>query len=88
MNTMDRETVLSHSKAIRIEHTLLPEFIDLLKEYCTIKGKGDKAEEATILLQIPMINTQVIECILEYFEAKYNIIKIEDINTKQLLNIY
>lgn len=84
---MDRETILKHSKAIRLDHTLLPEFVDLLKEYCTIKGKGDKAEDATILLQIPMINTQVIECVLEYFEAEYNIIKIID-NNNNLLNIY
>lgn len=84
---MDRETILKHSKAIRLNHTLLPEFVDILKEYCTIKGKGDKAEEATILLQIPMINTQVIECVLEYFEAEYNIIKITD-NNNNLLNIY
>lgn len=88
MNTMDRETVLSHSKAIRIEHTLLPEFVELLKEYCTIMGKGEYADNAIYLLQIPMVNTQVIEYVLNYFEAKYNIIKIEDINTKQLLNIY
>ena len=87
MNIMDRETILKHSKAIRLDHTLLPEFVDLLKEYCTIKGKGDKAEDATILLQIPMINTQVIECVLEYFEAEYNIIKIID-NNNNLLNIY
>lgn len=84
---MDREIILKHSKAIRLDHTLLPEFVDLLKEYCTIKGKGDKAEDATILLQIPMINTQVIECVLEYFEAEYNIIKIID-NNNNLLNIY
>ena len=84
---MDREIILKHSKAIRLDHTLLPEFVDLLKEYCTIKGKGDKAEDAIILLQIPMINTQVIECVLEYFEAEYNIIKIID-NNNNLLNIY
>lgn len=47
---MDRETVLSHSKAIRIEHTLLPEFIELLKEYCTIMGKGEYADNAVYLL--------------------------------------
>lgn len=95
---MDRETILKHSKAIRLEHKLLPDFTDVIAEFCTIKGHSEHIGAIIQLLQQPMIGKQIINAILEYFEKEFKIIKLEKINTidnvfgsienKQLINIY
>ena len=98
MNIMDRETILKHSKAIRLEHKVLPDFTDVMAEYCTIKGHPEHLSVIIQLLQQPMIGEQIINAVLEYFEREFKIIKLEKINTidnvfgsienKQLINIY
>ena len=95
---MDRETILKHSKAIRLEHKVLPDFTDVMAEYCTIKGHPEHLSVIIQLLQQPMIGEQIINAVLEYFEREFKIIKLEKINTidnvfgsienKQLINIY
>lgn len=95
---MDRETILKHSKAIRLEHKVLPDFTDVIVEFCTIKGHPEHISVIIQLLQQPMIGEQIINAILEYFEREFKIIKLERINTvnnvfgsienKQLINIY
>ena len=98
MNTMDRETILKHSKSIRLDHRVLQDFTDVIVEFCTIKGHPEHLSAIIQLLQQPMIGEQIINEILEYFEKKFKIIKLERINTvnnvfgsienKQLINIY
>lgn len=98
MNIMDRNVVLKHSKAIRLQHKLLPDFTNLMAEFCTIKGHPEHLSVIIQLLQQPMIGNEIINSILEYFEKEYKIIKLERINTtnnafgsienKQILNIY
>lgn len=95
---MDRETILKHSKAIRLEHKVLSDFTELIAEFCTIKGHSEHLSVIIQLLQQPMIGEQIINAILEYFEKEFKIIKLERINTinnvfgsienKQLINIY
>lgn len=95
---MNRETILKHSKAIRLEHKVLPDFTDVIVEFCTIKGHPEHINVIIQLLQHPMIGEQIINEILEYFEKEFKIIKLERINTvnnvfgsienKQLINIY
>lgn len=95
---MDRETILKHSKAIRLEHKVLPDFTDVIVEFCTIKGHSEHINVIIQLLQQPIIGEQIINAILEYFEREFKIIKLEKINTidnvfgsienKQLINIY
>ena len=95
---MNRETVLKHSKAIRLEHIVLQDFTDVIVEFCTIKGHPEHLSVIIQLLQQPMIGEQLIDNILEYFEKEFKIIKLERINTvnnvfgsienKQLINIY
>ena len=95
---MDRETILKHSKAVRLQHTVLSDFTDLIVEYCTIKGHPEHLSVIIQLLQQPTIGEQIINAVLEYFERKFKIIKLEKINTidnvfgsienKQLINIY
>lgn len=95
---MDRETILKHSKAIRLDHKVLQDFTNVVAEFCTIKGHPEHLSIIVQLLQQPMIGEQIIDKVLEYFEKEYHIIKLEKINTfdnvfgsienKQLINIY
>lgn len=90
---MDRETILKHSRAIRLEHKLLPDFTNLVAEFCTIKGHPEYLNEVIQLMNNPFIREQVINTTLEYFEREFNIIRIEKLasplglNQKQLINI-
>ena len=95
---MDRETILKHSKAIRLEHKILPDFNDVIAEYCAIKGCSEHLSAIIQLLQQPIIGEQIVNTVLEYFEKEYTLIKVEklnitktgfgDIENKQLINIY
>lgn len=95
---MDRETILKHSKSIRLNHKVLQDFTDVIVEFCTIKGHPEHLNVIIQLLQQPMIGEQIINEILEYFEKEFKIIKLEKLNTvqnvfgtvenKQLINIY
>lgn len=95
---MDRETILKHSKAIRLEHKVLSDFTELIVEFCTIKGHPEHISVIIQLLQQPMIGEQIVSAVLEYFEREFKIIKLEKVNTidnvfgsienKQLINIY
>lgn len=95
---MNRETILKHSKAIRLDHKVLQDFTDVVAEFCTIKGHSEHISVIIQLLQQPMIGDEIINRILEYFEKEFKIIKLEKINTinnafgsienKQLINIY
>ena len=91
---MDRETILKHSKAIRLEHKVLPDFTDVIVEFCTIKGHPEHLSVIIQLLQHPIIGNEIINAVLEYFEREFHIIKLEklsdaySINQKQLINIY
>ena len=95
---MNRETILKHSKAIRLEHKILSDFTDVMAEYCTIKGHPEHLSVVIQLLQHPIIGNEIINAVLEYFEREYKLIKLEklnitntgfgDIENKQLINIY
>lgn len=95
---MDRETILKHSKSIRLDHRVLQDFTDVIAEYCTIKGHPEHLSVIIQLLQQPMLGEQIVNAILEYFEKEYKIIKLEKLNitntafgnieNKQLINIY
>ena len=95
---MDRETILKHSKAIRLEHRVLQDFTDVVAEFCTIKGHPEHLSVIIQLLQQPMLGEQILNAVLEYFEREYKLIKLEkinitntgfgDIENKQIINIY
>ena len=98
MNIMDRDTILKHSKAVKLNNRLLPDFTEVLAEFCTIKGHPEHLSVIIQLLQQPIIGEQIINAVLEYFEKEFKIIKLEKVNTidnvfgsienKQLINIY
>lgn len=95
---MNRETILKHSKSIRLNNQILQDFADVVAEFCTIKGHPEHLSVIIQLLQQPMVGEQIIDKILEYFEKEYKIIKLEklcitntalgNIESKQLINIY
>lgn len=95
---MDRETILKHSKSIRLNNQVLQDFTDIIAEYCTIKGHPEHLSVIIQLLQQPMLGEQIVNAILEYFEKEYKIIKLEKLNitntafgnieNKQLINMY
>lgn len=90
---MDRDLVLRCSKAIRLEHKLLPEFTNIVAEFCTIKGHSEHISVIIQLLQHPMIGGEIVYRILEHFEKEFHIIKLEklpneEFSQKQLINIY
>lgn len=95
---MDRDTILRHSKSIRLNKQILPDFTNVIAEFCTIKGHSEHISVIIQLLQQPMVREQIIDKILEYFEKEFKIIKLERVNTidnvfgsienTQLINIY
>ena len=96
---MNRETILKHSKAIRLKQMVLPDIVDVIAEFCTIKGHPEYISAIIQLLQQHMIGKLIIDKVLEYFKKEYHIIKLEKINVinkeifdnienKQLINIY
>lgn len=90
---MDRDTVLKHSKAIRLEHKVLPDFVELLEELCRIRECPEYLQALVAMLSFPGIGSNLSIGVLEYFEREYHIIKIEQlpnpygINKNKLINI-
>ena len=90
---MDRETILNHSRSVRLGNKLLPNFTELVAEFCTIKGHPEHISVIIQLLQHPGLGGQIIDAILSHFEKEYHVIKLEkfldkDFRLKQLINIY
>lgn len=90
---MDRETILKHSRAVRLENKLLPDFTDLIIELCNRKAHPEHIPNIIQLLSKPVIREHIINSVLEYFEKEFHIIKIErlpnlyEANIKHLINI-
>ena len=90
---MDRETILKHSKSIRINHQILPDFIEILSDYCERKAHPEHLQALIQMIQMPMIGNEILNAVLEYFEKEYHIIKLEKLpnnysNVKQIINIF
>ena len=95
---MNRETILKHSKSIRLNNQILQDFTDVVAEFCTIKGHSEHISVIIQLLQHPMLGVKITDSILEYFKKEHKIIKLEKLNitntafgnieNKQLINIY
>ena len=86
MNIMDRETILKHSKSIRLEHKVLPDFIEVLSSFCEKKGHPEHLQGLIQYINIPMIGQQCIQAILEEYEKEYRIIQLTKNN--QIITIW
>lgn len=91
---MDRETILKHSKAYRLENKILPDFVDILNELLVIKGHPEYFNNWVQLLHVPEFANIIVDNTLEYFEREFNIIRVEklpnvySLNKKILINIF
>lgn len=91
---MDRNIILSHSRSARLGKKLLPNFTEVVAEFCTVKGHPEHISVIIQLLQHPVYSGEIVDRILTHFEKEYHIIKLErlpdaySINQKQLINIY
>ena len=87
MSIMDRETILKHSRSIRLQNKVLPDFIELITVYCNKKEHPEHIQGLIQILNIPMIGQQCLNLILEEFEKEFHIIKLTKLQTNQLIDI-
>lgn len=85
---MDRETILKHSKSIRLKHTLLPDFIELLSDFCERKNHPEHIQGLIQIIQTPMIGQECLNFILEEYEKEFHIIKLGRLNNNELIDIW
>lgn len=87
---MDREFVLKASQDYYINNNIKNSIItDILKEYCCVEYNKDK-NNTEIFIQMVLSNFPIFyktfEYALNYYENKFNIIKIEQEN--KIIKIY
>jgi hypothetical protein len=85
---MDRETILKHSKGIRINYQILPDFVEILADICEKKKHPEHLKGLTEIIQQPIIGQEVIYRILEEYEKEYHIIHLIDLKNNTTLNIW
>lgn len=78
---MNRETVLKHSKAVRIDKKVLPDFVELVEKYCEVKQHSEHTPSLIQIIQSTSIGSEIVRTILEFFEKEYHIIRVERLNT-------
>lgn len=85
---MDRDTILKHSKSVRLHNTLLPDIGEILEDFCKRREHPEYLQGLTQILGIPMIGQQVLNLILEEYEKEFHIIKLLKLQTNQLIDIW
>ena len=88
MSIMDRDTILKHSKAIRLEHKLLPDFTEILSNYCEIKAHPEHLQGLIQIIQHPFIGQEVLNLILEEYEKEYHLIRLVNLNNNTIIDIW
>lgn len=85
---MDRETVLKHSKSIRINHQILPDFVEVISDFCERKQHPEYLQQVVKIIQIPMIGQQALDLILKEYEREYHIITLVKLNDNKIIDIW
>lgn len=85
---MDRETILKHSKSIRINHQILPDFIEILSDFCERKAHPEHLQGLIQIIQQPFIGQEVLNLILEEYEKEFHIIRYINLKTQQIIDIW
>lgn len=88
MNIMDRETILKHSKSIRLNHQVLPDFIEILSDYCERKAHPEHLQGLIQIIQQPFIGQEALNLILEEYEKEFHIIRCIKLETQQIIDIW
>lgn len=77
---MDRETILKHSKTVRIDKKVLPDFVELVEKYCEVKQYPEHIPSLIQIIQSTSIGSEIVCTILEFFEKEYHIIRVEKLH--------
>lgn len=85
---MDRDTILKHSKSIRLHRTILPDFMEVIEDFCNKKAHPEHIQGLIQIINTPFIGDQVMNCILEEYEKEFHIIKLIKLQTNQLIDIW
>ena len=85
---MDRDTILKHSKSIRLHRSALPDFIEVLEDFCNKKAHPEHIQGLVQILNTPFIGEQAMDRILEEYEKEFKIIRLISLKTNQILNIW
>lgn len=84
---MDRETILKHSKSIRLNYTLLPDFNDVISDFAEKRNKTELLEKVLQIIQTPF-GQEVIYRVLELYEKEYHIIILSNLKNNQIIDIW
>ena len=87
MNIMDRETILKHSKSIRLNHILLLDFNDVISDFAEKRNKTELLEKVIQIIQTPF-GQEVIYRVLELYEKEYHIIILSNLKNNQIIDIW
>jgi hypothetical protein len=85
---MDRETILKHSKSIRLNHQILSDFTELLSDYCERKAHPEHLQALIQMIQMPMIGNEALKLILEEYEKEYHLIRLVNLNNNTIIDIW
>lgn len=85
---MDRETILKHSKSIRVNHQILSDFTELLSDYCERKAHPEYLQELIEIIQEPFIGQEVLNRILEEYEKEYHLIRLVNLKNNTIIDIW
>lgn len=85
---MNKETILKHSKSIRLNHQILPDFTELLSDYCERKAHPEYLQELIEIIQEPFIGQEVLNRILEEYEKEYHLIRLVNLKNNTIIDIW
>lgn len=85
---MDRETILKHSKSIRINNRILSDFVEILSDYCERKAHPEHLQGLIQIIQQPFIGQEALNLILEEYEKEYHIIRLVNLKNNTIIDIW
>ena len=85
---MDRETILKHSKNIRLNHQILFDFTEILSDYCERKAHPEHLQRLIQIIQEPFIRQEVLNLILEEYEKEYHLIRLVNLKNNTIIDIW
>lgn len=85
---MDRNYILNCAKVFYLEHKIDNDFIELLSDFCTKKEHPEHLQGLIQIINTPILNSQVIDNILTEYSKEFKIIKLVNLKTNQIINIY
>ena len=85
---MDRDAILKHSKSVRINNTLLPDIVNILEDFCKRQEHPEHLQGLIEILSFPIIGQQVLNTILEVYEKEFKLIRLTDLKTNRIIDIW